>query len=482
MFSFLKNTQVRLAKDQTVLVFLVIAYVATGKLGLMVPSAVPLDSPAISLVWPPAGIALGAFVVLGYRIWPVVLAGSVVLYATTVGPLAGVLAMATGNTIEGLLTAYLINRFAGGRNALQSPENTVRFAGLVILSSTTVSATAAATTMAVTHVVSWNEYGAIWRDASLGNMTGCLLVAPLVMLWSSGSTSRWRPRRAIEAGAVLLCVFLVGLTVFCGFPNELKGYPLEFLCMPVLLWTAFRLGRRSTAIAILILAVLAVFGTLNNHGPFMRSDPSMALMMVQVFMSMTGVMTMALAALGSEYAVAEAQLRELVVTDPLTGLPNYRRLVEVLATEIARSNRHDQSFAVVFFDMDGLKRINDELGHLIGSRAVCRLAETLRASCRNTDTAARYGGDEFVVILPDTDEEGARVVIQRVHDRLAEDTDKPELAVSAGVALYPRDGGTPTTLLSAADRALYIVKTGKANERRRGVVAIQDWTGLAGAR
>ena len=139
--------------------------------------------------------------------------------------------------------------------------------------------------------------------------------------------------------------------------------------------------------------------------------------------------------------MAEAQLRELVVTDPLTGLPNYRRLVEVLANEIARSNRNDDPFAVAFFDMDGLKRINDELGHLIGSRAVCRFAETLRASCRATDTAARYGGDEFVVILPDTDDEGARVVIQRVEERLAEDPDKPELAVSAGVAVYPRDGG-----------------------------------------
>src|SRR5215831_10423032 len=220
---FSKTTRLRLAKDQTVLVLLVIAYVATGKLGLMLPGALPAKHPVISLVWPPAGIALGAFVVLGYRVWPVILAGSTLLYATTVGSLTSVLAMASGNTIEGLLTAYLINRFAGGRNALQSPENTVRFAGLIVLSSTTVSATAAATTLALTGLVGWDEYGSIWTHASLGNMTGCLLVAPLVMLWSQSSATRWRPRRAIEAGAVLLCVFLVGLTVFCGFPSELKG-------------------------------------------------------------------------------------------------------------------------------------------------------------------------------------------------------------------------------------------------------------------
>src|SRR5262245_51947130 len=99
---FSKTARLRLAKEQTVLVFLVIAYIATGRLGLRMPNA----HPAVSLVWPPAGIALGAFVVLGYRVWPAVLAGAGLLYATTIGPLPGVLAMAAGNTVEGLLTAY----------------------------------------------------------------------------------------------------------------------------------------------------------------------------------------------------------------------------------------------------------------------------------------------------------------------------------------------------------------------------------------
>jgi diguanylate cyclase (GGDEF)-like protein len=200
--------------------------------------------------------------------------------------------------------------------------------------------------------------------------------------------------------------------------------------------------------------------------------------MVQLFLGVTAVMTLLLAALGAEYAVAEAQLRELVLTDPLTGLPNYRRLLEVLGMEISRSDRHDRPFAVVFFDMDGLKRINDELGHLIGSRAVCRFAETLRAACRTTDMAARYGGDEFVAVLSDTDEDGARVVVKRVNERLAQDHDEPMLSVSAGLAMYPRDGGTPTTLLSAADRALYAVKAGKAAARRRAVVGLREWSSV----
>jgi diguanylate cyclase (GGDEF)-like protein len=470
--------QTRIAREQTILASLVIAYIATGKLGLLLA----YDHPAVSLVWPPAGIALGAFVVLGYRVWPAILAGSTILYATTVGPLPAILAMAGGNTVEGLLAAYLINRFAGGRNALQSPQNAFRFAGLTVLASLSVSATTGATSLALTGLATWADYGTVWLNWSIGNMAGSLLVAPTIMLWTSGSVERWRPRRAIEAAVVLVSVFGVGLLVFCGFPREFRGYPLEFLCVPVLLWAAFRLGRRAASVALLILTGLALFGTLSGYGPFLQSTPTAELIMVLTFMSIIAVMTLALAALASEYAVAEAQLREMVVTDPLTGLPNYRRLLEVVGTEIGRSNRTDNPFAVVFFDMDGLKRINDELGHLIGSRAVCRFAETLRASCRQTDTPARYGGDEFVVILPETDDEGARQVIERVETRLADDPDKPQLSVSAGIAVYPRDGGTPTTLLSAADRALYVVKAGRPNERRRGVVAIRDWTNAAGSR
>jgi diguanylate cyclase (GGDEF)-like protein len=268
----------------------------------------------------------------------------------------------------------------------------------------------------------------------------------------------------------------VSVLVFARVPVQLRSFPSELLCMPALLWVSFRLGRRASAAALVTLSAFAVIGTLNGYGPFVRTTPFASLVMVQAFMATTAVMTLSLAALASEYSVAEAQLRELVVTDPMTGLPNYRRLLEVLSLEIVRADRNQQQFAVVFFDMDGLKRINDEHGHLTGSRAVCRFAETLRAACRTTDTAARYGGDEFVAVLPDTDQEGARVVVGRVTDRLADDPDQPPLAVSAGIAIYPRDGGTPTTLLSAADRALYAVKAEKANSRRRQVVGIREWT------
>jgi diguanylate cyclase (GGDEF)-like protein len=472
MLQKLQALRARLKREQTAFVTLIAAYIVTGKLGLLLGYV----HPATSLVWPPAGIALAAFLVQGYRVWPAVLVSAIALYAATLGPVPAVIPMSLGNMVEGLLAAYLINRYAGGRHALQTPQNSFRFAGLTALASLSMSATVGALSLSFAGLAKWSDYGAIWVTWALGNFASYVLVASTVMLWGLGSKSRWSTPQIVEAVTFFLALLIVGFVVFCGFPAAFRGYPLELLCGPILLWSAFRLGRRAAMAGVLLLTGLAVYGTLIGFGPFVRATPTASLVMVLLFMDLTAIMSLTLAALTSEYSVAEAQLRELVVTDPLTGLPNYRRLVETLGTEITRSNRTDRPFAVVFFDMDGLKSINDELGHLIGSRAVCRFAETLRASCRATDTAARYGGDEFVAVLPDTDEEGAKVVIRRMAERLAEDTDKPELSASAGVAIYPRDGGTPTTLLSAADRALYAVKADKAAARRRGVVPIREWT------
>jgi diguanylate cyclase (GGDEF)-like protein len=470
----LEGLRLRLAREQTILVSFVALYVLTGKLGLSL-GAWHL-SPAVSLIWPPAGLALGALVVLGYRIWPAILASSLVIYVSTIGLLPAAAAMAAGTTGEALLAAYLVNRYAGGRHSLQTPRNSFRFSALVFLASASVSATANTLSLVMSGLASWTEYGSIWLTISLGSLTSALLVAPLIILFPRGSGARWHPTQMIEAALAFVAVVLVGLVVFYRVPVDLRGFPKELLCMPVLLWIAFRLGPRAASLAVLGLVLFATVGTLSGYGPFARSTPFASLVMVQLFASMTAVMVLSLAALASEYSVAEAQLREMVVTDPLTGLPNYRRLLEVLGMEIARSDRNDRPFAVVFFDMDGLKRINDEMGHLIGSRAVCRFAETLQAVCRTTDTAARYGGDEFVAVLSDTDRDGAELVVRRLGDRLAEDTADPPLSVSAGIAVYPQEGGTPTTLLSAADRALYSAKAAKATSRRRSVVGLREWS------
>jgi diguanylate cyclase (GGDEF)-like protein/PAS domain S-box-containing protein len=155
---------------------------------------------------------------------------------------------------------------------------------------------------------------------------------------------------------------------------------------------------------------------------------------------------------------SEDHLRHLAETDALTGLANYRRLSETLASEIKRSDRTARAFAVLIFDLNGMKRINDSHGHLAGNRALCRLADIFRFSCRSIDTAARYGGDEFAIILPETGAKEADAVGRRICERLALDREEPRLSVSVGIAVYPENGTNIEDLFQSADRALYQMK------------------------
>ena len=156
------------------------------------------------------------------------------------------------------------------------------------------------------------------------------------------------------------------------------------------------------------------------------------------------------------------QVRHLAVSDPLSGLANYRRLLDVLEAETERTNRSSRPFAVLLLDLDGLKKINDTHGHLVGSHALNRLAHILRIHCRAIDTAARYGGDEFALVLPETQLEEAERVANRIRAVMASDPEKPGLSASIGISIYEGHGERIEKLLSDADQQLY------SEKQRRG--------------
>jgi diguanylate cyclase (GGDEF)-like protein len=169
-------------------------------------------------------------------------------------------------------------------------------------------------------------------------------------------------------------------------------------------------------------------------------------------------------AIALDNALRVQRAEALSVTDDLTQLYNSRYLSQVLRRETKRASRSGRPLSLLFIDLDGFKSINDTHGHLYGSRALIEAAGLIRLSARETDVVARFGGDEFALILPDTGSEGAAAVGERIRDRVNEhrflqgDGLSIHLTVSVGVATLPDVAASTEGLIQAADEAMYHVK------------------------
>src|SRR5438034_2716502 len=191
---------------------LTVAYFIAGKLGLILASLHASASP----VWPPAGIALAALLVLGYRAWPAIFVGAFLVNVTTVGNVATSLAIASGNTLEAVCGAWLVNRLAGGTTVFDRPQGVFKF-GLAAVVSTIIGPAFGVTSLALSGFADWANYGPIWLTWWLGDTTGDLLIAPSIILWSIAPQWRWNRREAVEVGILLLRLFVLSEAVFCGW-------------------------------------------------------------------------------------------------------------------------------------------------------------------------------------------------------------------------------------------------------------------------
>ncbi len=421
-----------------------------------------------SAYWPPAAVSLIAVLVLGSRTAPAsftgTLAGMLLAHAEPGVALAAALTV----TVQALCGAWLAGRVATGVGSAMRTRSFVRFI-----------ATTGVAVAAVGPVVGFPALALLGRApespataAALlwwtGGFVDTLVLAPLLLIWIADVDLR-NPARGRLESAALAASLAVSWTALLGgrFSLGVATYPIALLCLPTLLWAAYRFGPRIASLATLGFASVALAGTRQSFGPFAVASAAESLAGLQAFAGVVALTTVAMAIVTGERRAAEHRLTRLAQTDGLTGLVNYRTLVESLAAEVSRSMRRGQAFAVVVIDLNKLKEINDTLGHLVGNSAIVRVADALRSTCRVVDTAARIGGDEFCLILPGASRRDAHLVVERINATLETAMLGPRVSISSGIALFPRDGATVDQLLDAADAALYSEKNARMPTARR---------------
>jgi PAS domain S-box-containing protein len=294
------------ARYLSTLLAVTLAYFVLAKLGLRLASINPSASP----IWPPTGLALAAVLLGGLRIWPAIFIGAFAANATTAGTYETSAAIALGNTLEGVVGGFLIERWSGGRETFASPLRVAKFALVSVGPATVISATVGVVTLSVAGFAAWANFTPIWITWWLGDAAGALVVTPVIVLWAQSDWRALNRRDLQELGAVLGCAIAVGLLAFSPLlPRSEYTSPLGFLAILPLVWAALRRGPRDTATVGLILAGFAIWATIRHTGPFGNMGLNESFLLLLTFMVSVAVPSLALSADVAMRRLTEDSLR-----------------------------------------------------------------------------------------------------------------------------------------------------------------------------
>lgn len=281
-------------------------YFVAGKLGLKMAFLHRSASP----VWPPTGIALAALLVAGYRLWPGVWLGAFLVNITTAGSVLTSVGIAAGNTLEAVLGAWLVERYANGRHAFDRAGDIFRYALTAPILGALISATFGVTSLALGGYALWFQYGPIWGTWWLGDAVSALIVTPLLLIWCASPLPRWNRRQVSEA--ILILAVLLGVCVlgYSGPYGDLFNRYPRFLLYPAVLLAAYRFEQRGAIGAAFVVSVVAIWGTRHGTGPFASTNRNESLVLLQAYLSTLTLTNLVLGAVVFENRQHESALRQ----------------------------------------------------------------------------------------------------------------------------------------------------------------------------
>ena len=374
------------SRDALYFAALVVAYYATARVGLGLGAV----GGVAGAVWPPSGIALSALLIWGTRLWPAIALAAFAVNFSIGVPVAAAAAIATGNTLEALLAATCLRRFAPltARN-WGSAREVLALVTLAALGSSLVSATIGSTAAHLGGTIPSASWSLAWRSWWTGDALGILLVTPVFLTWPTLVRESWPLARLLEALATLTLLVLVSALVFRSTPTGQQD-PRAYYVLPPLLWAAVRFRQPGAALSVPLMAVLAIWGTSTGHGPFALESRYYSLLALQTFIGITSVTALSFAAVSAERLEASHALaREnafataileaaglLVVLEPNGLIVRCNRACQRL---LGGEPRQGQPFARAF----ALSENADEVQHALSEIVRTRMPATFESRCRS---------------------------------------------------------------------------------------------------
>jgi PAS domain S-box-containing protein len=285
--------------------FLAIVYFAAAELGLSLASLHSNVTP----VWPPAGIAIASLLIFGRRLWPGIFLGALAANALTNIHFAAAVVIAIGNTLLPLVAYWLLQKVRWQRS-LDSVREVLNFIVCAGVSAPLVSATIGSLSLCFAGAAEWERFTPLWLTWWMGDGFGALIVGSLLLSWYQAG--KLNAQDWPEIASLFVLLLIVVLIVFGGwFPGPINTYPLAYLCLPCLLWAAFRFDQRIVTTAIVVMASVAVWGASQNYGPFVQPNPNVSLLLLISFVGTSTLMTLLVGAVTNERRKAEADRAKL---------------------------------------------------------------------------------------------------------------------------------------------------------------------------
>jgi two-component sensor histidine kinase len=290
-------------------------------------------------VWPPSGLALAAVLLWGNRVWPAVAAGAFLANATTFGSIPTSAVIALGNTLEALVSGWLVARWCGKDEPFATPAKVAIFCAVALAPGSVISATLGVGALSLGGYANAASFADVWFTWWLGDVGGQILVAPVVFLWATTRVTEFNRTDLERLGLLVAVTFAVGLLAFSPLMEQTpRRGALAFLAIIPLLWAALRYNGRDTATVALLLSCFAIAGTLANGGPFARANLNDSFLLVLTFVLSAAVPSLVLSADVAVRKSAQAR-QDLLVRELAHRSKNMLAVVQSIVNNTLTRNR-----------------------------------------------------------------------------------------------------------------------------------------------